>query len=520
MYKHKVLITVVFVCLAVSASNAAGIIYVDVDSPNEPGTGTFGDPFRKIQDGINSSLAGDTVLIKPGIYSGPGNFDLDPQGKSIIIRSIEPNNPEIIAKTIIDANQQGRGFNIHNGEDANCIISGLSIEDACATDGQNGAGIYCYNNSPTILNCVIKNNHAVDGSGGGICFDYGSATIINCTITGNIADYYGGGISCRFSSPMIIGCTIRGNIAYSRGGGIDSGASEPNILNCVIIENNASVGSGINCYYPGVANVVNCTIAANLAESIGGAVYCQYQGSANITNSIIWANIQQLALEYEGAISVTYSDVQGGQEDVYDPSGLLVWGNGNIDSDPYFASFEFDGDPNLWDFHLQSSYGRWNSTFYKIDFNQDGIINLFEFARLAGVWMEEGDMPEDLDYSGIVDWTDLELFAQYYLANSIDDGWISDELTSPCINAGDPDSDWTAEPWPNGERINMGAYVGTNQASKSSNIADLNIDGKVNFLDFAELGKLWGVTGETIEDLDNSGTVDIGDLGILATNWL
>jgi hypothetical protein len=42
----------------------------------------------------------------------------------------------------------------------------------------------------------------------------------------------------------------------------------------------------------------------------------------------------------------------------------------------------------------------------------------------------------------------------------------------------------------------------------------------VNFLDFAELGKMWGVTGETIEDLDNSGTVDMGDLGILATNWL
>jgi len=169
--------------------------------------------------------------------------------------------------------------------------------------------------------------------------------------------------------------------------------------------------------------------------------------------------------------------VQGGQADVYDPCGLLVWGNGNIDSDPYFASFEFDSDPNLWDFHLQSSYGRWNSTFYKIDFNQDGIINLFEFARLAGVWMEEGDMPEDLDYSGIVDWMDLELFAQYYLANSIEDGWISDESTSPCIDAGDPSSDWTAEPWPNGERINMGAYGGTNQASKSGNIADLNIDG-------------------------------------------
>jgi hypothetical protein len=32
-----------------------------------------------------------------------------------------------------------------------------------------------------------------------------------------------------------------------------------------------------------------------------------------------------------------------------------------------------------------------------------------------------------------------ELFAQYYLANSIEDGWIIDSSTSPCIDAGDLD---------------------------------------------------------------------------------
>jgi hypothetical protein len=94
------------------------------------------------------------------------------------------------------------------------------------------------------------------------------------------------------------------------------------------------------------------------------------------------------------------------------------------------------------------------------------------------------------------------------------------QSTSPCIDAGDPNSDWSAEPWPNGKRINMGAYGGTEQASKSGNIADLNIDGIVNFLDLAELGKMWGQTQNAIEDLDNSGTVDIGDLDILVTNWL
>ncbi|MGB7582861.1 MAG: dockerin type I domain-containing protein [Sedimentisphaerales bacterium] len=36
----------------------------------------------------------------------------------------------------------------------------------------------------------------------------------------------------------------------------------------------------------------------------------------------------------------------------------------------------------------------------------------------------------------------------------------------------------------------MGAYGGTSQASKNGNIADLNVDGRVDFLDLAQLGNL------------------------------
>ncbi len=43
-----------------------------------------------------------------------------------------------------------------------------------------------------------------------------------------------------------------------------------------------------------------------------------------------------------------------------------------------------------------------------------------------------------------------------------------DAATSPCIDAGDPNSPVGDEPQPNGGRINMGAYGGTAEASKSS----------------------------------------------------
>ena len=46
-------------------------------------------------------------------------------------------------------------------------------------------------------------------------------------------------------------------------------------------------------------------------------------------------------------------------------------------------------------------------------------------------------------------------------------GWVNDGVTSPCIDAGDPNDDFSEEPQPNGGRINLGAYGNTKEASKS-----------------------------------------------------
>ncbi len=46
--------------------------------------------------------------------------------------------------------------------------------------------------------------------------------------------------------------------------------------------------------------------------------------------------------------------------------------------------------------------------------------------------------------------------------------WIDDTNTSPCIDAGDPVSDYSNEPAPNGNRINIGAFGNTTEASKTN----------------------------------------------------
>ena len=52
--------------------------------------------------------------------------------------------------------------------------------------------------------------------------------------------------------------------------------------------------------------------------------------------------------------------------------------------------------------------------------------------------------------------------------------WVTDNETSPCIDAGDP-----SEKDPDGTRINMGAYGGTSEASKSPGAATGTLTGKV-----------------------------------------
>ncbi len=48
--------------------------------------------------------------------------------------------------------------------------------------------------------------------------------------------------------------------------------------------------------------------------------------------------------------------------------------------------------------------------------------------------------------------------------------WVIDDVTSPCVDAGDPDADFSGEREPNGGRVNVGAYGGTAFASVSETL--------------------------------------------------
>ena len=380
---------------------AAEVIYVNVNGPNEPGTGTYENPFRRIQDGIDSADNGDTIIVAEGVYTGSRNRDLDPNGLAATIRSTDPDNPSVVMATVIDAGastaEPHRGFYFHNSESADCIVAGFSITNGYTTG--SGGGIYCLNSSPAITNCIITKNTAAL-NGGGIYCNNSQLTLKNCLISANKSTGgAGGGIRCVSSNPFI----------------------------------------------------TNCTISGNSAGYAGSAIYC-FSSNPQITNSIIYGNSSGQIYAADGEPVITYSNIQDG------------WtGTGNIDADPCFACFDPNGDPNNWDFHLKSIYGRFDPNT---------------------------------------------------------NAWTNDLETSPCIDAGNPNSAWNDEPWPNGMRINMGFYGGTSQAGKNGNQADFNIDGIVDFADFALLAQHWMNEETCIEDLNGDGVINALDLAIFTTEWL
>ena len=241
-------------CLFLAIPCFARIITVDDDGPAD---------FNNIQAAIDDANNGDTVLVSDGIYTGSGNRDINFNGLAITVRS--ENGP---VNCIIDCNgtaaEPHRGFIFNSGEDANSIISGLTITNGYIeeylVDGGGGGAIFCDNSSPTIINCIIKENTVqVDDWG---CFD--------CSI---LADPGGGGISCYESSAKIINCIFYGNVATRPvyGGGVGGAFVSENSQN------------------DNPPEIINCTFVDNYAGLYCGAI-CSLRNSALVTNSIIWGN--------------------------------------------------------------------------------------------------------------------------------------------------------------------------------------------------------------------------------------
>ncbi len=287
---------------------------------------TVPNDYPIIQQAINASSDGDTVVVMPGTYFENINF----RGRKILVTSLfyTGNDTSYISSTIINGSQPvdpdtASCVIFNSGEDSTAVLQGFTI-----TGGQgtawfdiHGAGIYREGGgvlielcSPVIRFNRIINNFATNSTGlngaggGGLRIGDGKPKILNNVIAFNQGKY-GPGIVLNYT-----GCVIKNNIiCYNSGGQNFNGGG--------------AVWSSGN-FAGGTKLIENNTIYGNHANTGTGGILSQGTNTI-IRNNIVWANTSlgglQIFTPGGGSATVTYSDVQGG-----------FFGSGNLNTTPFF----------------------------------------------------------------------------------------------------------------------------------------------------------------------------------------
>ncbi|MCE5187460.1 MAG: right-handed parallel beta-helix repeat-containing protein [Planctomycetaceae bacterium] len=455
-------------CNGVGASPA----YAQLVPKSEPNYLNVPDPYPTIAAALAAAGNSDVITLSPGIYTGPGNTNISFGGKNVVIRSLNPSNPEVRAQTVIDCQSSGRAFTFMTGEDSAATLDGLTIRNGSIND--NGGAIYCYYASPTIKNCTFENNRTVGAiakkNGGAIALYNSSPTILNCRFVNNIATGAGGAISCRDgSSAVVTHCEILNNTAGLEGGGLYSWINSIVKISHTVIAGNHAGTFGGGLYFeectalgptdPNIQAIDFITLADNSTDGYGGGI-CLWDSRMKINNSIVWNNSAaqsaggQIALVDDSLdetfLAVNYCDVTGLDaghllDPANSPECTLEWGQGNFEADPLFVNAA------ARDYYVKSASGHWEPTTRQ--------------------WI--------LDDGGNYD--------------------PADDENSPCIDAGDPAVEVTNEYKCNGNKVNIGAYGNTEQASRSYDQqccmmcfpSDFNCDCRVNLEDLVYMMQDW-----------------------------
>jgi hypothetical protein len=389
------LVTVVFFLLFYfSTSVHAQLSYVKINASGSGDGNSWNNAYNDVQSAIDAANPGDTICVAAGTYF-PTHKHLGNSTR---------NSTFYINKTIVlyggfsgEAGSEGN-FSQRNTTSHETILSGdlgitgitsdnafhvvfldhvseaMRIDGFTITNGNNvdgvglelyGAGIYndafAGISSPTIANCLIRQNTAIEFGGGMVNFaqEHGEARplLINCVFESNRASS-GGGIgnyvdNGGISSPTFMNCIFKGNSAPTGQGGAmsfvaHSSTASPRIINSVFTGNHSPTSSAINCFTTGTGvlcpELYNCAMSGNTGGSVRVSDLATQSSRIVVRNSILWNNPVSSGLSTNAVDpEVAFSIIQFGFS-----------GEGNLSDDPLFvASPPVDSFNLLGDLHLQ-----------------------------------------------------------------------------------------------------------------------------------------------------------------------
>jgi predicted outer membrane repeat protein len=332
-------------------------------------------PLQKptIQAGIDSAAPGDEVVVANGLWTGPGNVNLNFRGKAITVRS--SNGP---GDCIIDMEHAARAVIFLQGEDVDSVFRGFTLRNGQAA-GNGGGILVTGSSSPTIFQNIIEECSA-SGEGGGIHVSPASSPIITGNLIQRNDATVGGGISLDGSLAAVTSNRFMENSAGEEGGGLRCRQGQPELANNLFFMNSAGTDGGAVHLTGTEITLASTTFDNNIATDHGSGLYCR-NCRINVTDCIFSNNSgRDIRVGDVGGRAVVEMDHTlilggGGQTSVYEGS-YLITGDVIINASPRFTGGPLGGHY----LHQGSSC---------IDAGSDDVVNICFTGANGPVCMDE-----------------------------------------------------------------------------------------------------------------------------------